>query len=219
MIDEESAEIVRRIFHLSVEGHGPAQIARTLNAEHLLNLSAYNYEHGILQKARPYKDPYFWNTITVHKILDAPEYLGHTANFKTWSKSYKDNKCRWNKPEDWLIFENTHPAIIDAETWKIVRKMREHKRRAPRYGNPGLFSGVAYCSDCGNKLYFHTREIWNKARMQSRLEGSYSCSNYKSWFIISFKYYLEKTTLQAYKAELKQKTIPAVVIHCILSLI
>ncbi len=179
IIDEESAANVRRIFRLSVEGYGPAQIARQLNGEHLLNPSAYKYEHGILSKPRPCKDPYFWHTTTVHKILDAPEYLGETINFKTWTKSYKDKKCHWNPPEKQLVFEHTQPAIIDPETWEIVRRMREHKRRAPRYGDSGLFSGVAYCSDCGSKLYFHTRAIYNKARTKVRYEGAYSCSEYR----------------------------------------
>ena len=179
VIDEESAEVVRRIFRLCVDGHGPAQIARMLNGEHILNPSAYKYEHGILQKARPCKDPYFWNTTTVHKILDAPEYLGQTVNFKTWTKSYKDKKCRFNPPEKQMVFEDTHPAIIDLETWEIVRRMREHKRRVPRYGKQGLFSGTAYCSDCGEKLYFNTRAVWNKAKTIVRYEGSYSCSNYR----------------------------------------
>ena len=178
-IDDESAAVVRRIFRLSVDGCGPAQIARTLNSERILNPSAYKYEHGIVAKARPCKDPYFWNTTTVHKILDAPEYLGTTVNFKTYTKSYKDSRSRPNPPEKQLVFEGTHPPVIDAETWDIVRKMREHKRRAPRYGEPGLFSGTAYCSDCGSKLNFHTRTVWNKAKTQSRLEGSYSCSEYR----------------------------------------
>jgi len=123
------------------------------------------------------KDPYFWNSPTVHKILDAPEYLGQTINFKTWTKSYKDNKCRFNPPENQLVFENAHPAIIDDETWDIVRKMRQHKRRVPRYGNPGLFSGVVYCSDCDAKLYFHTRAL--KTQSGTRYEGAYSCSEYR----------------------------------------
>jgi DNA invertase Pin-like site-specific DNA recombinase len=179
VIDEESAAVVRRIFRLSVDGYGPAQIARLLNGEHLLNPSAYKFEHGILKKARPCKNPYFWNTTTVHKILDAPEYLGLTINFKTWSKSYKDSHSRPNPPEKQLVFEGTHPAIIDPETWAVVRKMREHKRRAPRHGESGLFSGTAYCSDCGAKLYFSAREVWNKARTVSRLDGAYSCSEYR----------------------------------------
>jgi len=179
IIDEESAAVVRRIFRLCVDGLGPAQIARTLNDENLLNPSAYKYEREIMKKARPCKDPYFWNATTVHKILDAPEYLGQTVNFKTWSKSYKDNHSRPNPPEKQLVFEDTHPAIIDGETWEIVRNMRQHKRRAPRYGNNGLFSGAAYCSDCGSKLYFHTRAVWNKAKTDVRYEGSYSCSEYR----------------------------------------
>ena len=136
VIDEESATNVRRIFRLSVEGYGPAQIARLLNNEHILNPSGYKYEHGIVKKARPCKDPYFWNTTTVHKILDAPEYLGLTINFKTWSKSYKDNRPRLNPPEKQLVFEDTHPAIIDPETWDIVRSMRQHKRRARAMASP-----------------------------------------------------------------------------------
>jgi hypothetical protein len=179
VIDEESAAVVRRIFRLSVDGHGPAQIARMLNGEHLLNPSAYKFEHGILSKARPCKDPYYWNTTTVHKILDAPEYLGITINFKTYSKSFKDNRSHQNPPEKQLVFEDTHPAIIDIDTWEIVRRMREHKRRSPRYGDNGLFSGTVYCSDCGAKLYFSTRVIWNKARTQARYEGAYSCSEYR----------------------------------------
>lgn len=179
VIDEESADVVRRIFRLNVEGKGPAQIARLMNEEKLLNPSAYKHTNGILSKPRQCKDPYFWNTTTIHKILDSQEYLGHTVNFKTWSKSYKDNKCRWNEPEDWMIFENTHPAIIDEETWEIVRKMRQHKRRSPRHGNPGLFSGVVYCADCGAKLYFYNRVLKNKTGDQSRMDGSYSCSEYR----------------------------------------
>ena len=179
IVDDESAAVVRKIFQLSVDGHGPAQIARMMNEARLLNPSAYKYETGIMSKQRPMKDPYFWNTTTIHKILDAPEYLGHTVNFKTVSNSYKDNKSRPNAPENMMTFENTHPAIISEETWEIVRKMREHKRRSPRYGEPGLFSGVAYCADCGNKLYFHTQQIHNKARTESYLKGSYSCSVYR----------------------------------------
>jgi DNA invertase Pin-like site-specific DNA recombinase len=176
-IDDESAAVVRRIFTMFTEGVGAAAIARTLMSERLLNPSAYKYEKGIMSKPRPMKDPYFWNATSIHKILDAPEYLGHTINFKTWSKSYKDSRCRWNPPEKRLVFENTHPAIIDESIWAIVRKMRQTKRRAPRYGNVGIFTGLVYCSDCNAKLYYLTREIKNKSGV--RYEGAYSCSEYR----------------------------------------
>ena len=173
----EDAEVVRMIFRLCTEGMSAMEIARTLMAERLPNPSAYKYEHGILKKPRPMKDPYLWNNTAVHKILDAPEYLGHTVNFKTWSKSYKDNKSRFNPPEKQLVFTDTHPAIIDETTWSIVRKMRQTKRRAPRYGNVGLFTGVAYCSDCDAKLYYLTREV--RTKTATRYEGVYSCSEYR----------------------------------------
>lgn len=177
IIDEEFASNVRRIFRLNVEGFGLAQIARILNEEHILNPSAYKFEKGILKKERKCSDPYFWNTTTIHKMLDSLEYLGYTVNFKIYSKSYKDKKCRWNPEDKWLIFLDAHPAIIDEATWDIVRKMRKHKRRSPRYGKSGLFSGSLYCSDCGNKLYHLTREI--KTKTNVRYDGAYSCSVYR----------------------------------------
>ncbi len=176
-VDEESAEVVRRIFKLCTEGISAAAIASTLMSERLLNPSAYKFEKGIMKKKRPMKDPYLWNATTIHKILDAPEYLGKTINFKTWSKSYKDNKPRMNPEENQLVFEDTHPAIIDEHTWAVVRKMRQTKRRAPRYGNVGLFTGLVYCSDCGAKLYYLTREL--KTKSATRYEGAYSCSEYR----------------------------------------
>ena len=177
VVDDESAEVVRRIFKMCTEGVGAAEIARTLMSERLLNPSAYKHENGIMTKPRPMKDPYLWNATTIHKILDAPEYLGKTINFKTWSKSYKDNRPRLNPEDKQLVFEGTHPAIIDGATWEIVRKMRQTKRRAPRYGNVGLFTGLAYCSDCGAKLYYLTREL--RTKTATRYEGAYSCSEYR----------------------------------------
>jgi len=177
VIDEESAAIVRRIFKMCTEGIGAAEIARTLMSERLLNPSAYKFERGIMNKSRPMKDPYIWNTTVIHKILDAQEYLGHTVNFKTWTKSYKDNRQRTNLPENRLVFENTHEAIVDETTWEIVRKMRQTKRRAPRYGNVGLFTGLVYCPDCNSKLYYSARALRNKSG--TRYEGAYSCSEYR----------------------------------------
>jgi DNA invertase Pin-like site-specific DNA recombinase len=177
IIDEESAAVVRRIFQMCKDGLGGAEIARRLMVEHILNPSAYKYERGIMKKLRPMKDPYLWNTTTIHKILDAPEYLGITVNFKTWSKNYKDHKCRTNPEEKRLVFEGTHEAIIDPATWEVVRKMRQTKRRSPRYGEVGTFTGLVYCADCGAKLYYSTREL--KTKKGTRYEGAYSCSEYR----------------------------------------
>jgi len=178
-IDDESAEVVQRIFKMFIAGTPMAQIAQQLMSERLLNPSAYKYDKGIMTKQRPMKDPYYWNSTTIQKILDAEEYTGVTINFKTWSKSYKDPKCRWNPPENRMVFKDTHPAIVDEGTWEIVRKRRQTKRRKTRYGQVGLFTGVLYCADCGEKLYYRTREIWNKAKTEVRYEGLYSCSSYR----------------------------------------
>jgi hypothetical protein len=118
-----------------------------------------------------------WNATVIHKILDAPEYLGTTVNFKTWTRSYKDKKVRATPEEKRLVFEDTHPAIIDQQTWDIVRKIRVTKRRAPRYGDVGLFTGICRCSDCGAKLYYLTRALRGKSGV--RHEGAYSCSEYR----------------------------------------
>ena len=179
IIDEESAAVVKRVFNLFASGINPAQISAMLTSERILCPSAYKEINGINKAPQPCKEPCHWHTTTIHKILDTREYLGHTVNFKTYSKSYKDNRSRQNPIENQMVFENTHPAIIDIDLWEVVQKMRKHKRRAPRYGNIGLFTGVAYCPDCGEKLYFHTREIWNKDKTKSRLDGSYSCSTYR----------------------------------------
>ena len=213
-IDEESAAVVRRIFKMCTEGKGAAEIAKTLMNEGLLNPSAYKYEKGIMTKKRPMKDPHMWNATVIHKILDAPEYLGMTVNFKTWSKSYKDNKSRWNPEEKRLVFENTHPAIIDEGTWAIVRKMRQTKRRAPRYGNVGLFTGLVYCSDCGAKLYYSTRELRTKSA--TRYEGAYSCSEYRK--AVQYQedgrsctcHYIRETTLSEIVLNNLRQTLSAV---------
>ncbi|MCL2774937.1 MAG: recombinase family protein [Oscillospiraceae bacterium] len=146
IMDDESAEVVRSIYRMYVDGQNAQQIALKLTAEHLLIPSAYKHSKGYISQPRQCKDPYIWNKSTIHKLLDAPEYIGRTTNFKTYSKSYKDSRSLVNAPENQMIFENTHPAVIDIETWEIVRKMRQHKRRKSRYGNPGLFSGIAYCA-------------------------------------------------------------------------
>ena len=176
-IDEESAAVVRRIFRMFAEGVGARGIAVKLTSDGVSNPTTYKYESGILKKPRPTGTTCYWHSSTITGILNSQEYLGHTVNFKTYSKSYKDKKSRKNAPENVMVFEDTHPAIIDKATWDTVRKLRNHKRRPPVYGMPGLFSGLAFCSDCGAKLYFNMRKLRTKAG--EKLDGAYSCSEYK----------------------------------------
>jgi DNA invertase Pin-like site-specific DNA recombinase len=179
IIDDESAAVVRRVFTMFVGGINPAQIAATLTAERILCPSAYKEINGINKAPQKCKEPCHWHTTTIHKMLDTREYIGDTVNFKTFTRSYKDKRSKANPVENQMIFEGTHPAIIEKDVWELVRKLREHKHRPTRHGNVGLFTGIAYCSDCEEKLYYLTREIWNKARTKSRLDGAYSCSSYR----------------------------------------
>jgi len=179
IIDPESAEVVKRVFQMFVSGINAAQIAQKLTQERILCPSAYKEINGINKAPQKCKEPCHWHTTTIHKMLDTREYIGDTVNFKTYTKSYKDKTPKANPIENQMIFENTHPAIIDLSTWELVRKLREHKHRPTRHGNVGLFTGLAYCADCQEKLYYHTRELFNKAKDKSRLDGAYSCSTYR----------------------------------------
>lgn len=153
IIDEEAAEVVREIFRLCMAGFGPSQIARQLETRCVNVPTVHLRSKGINTPARPPENPYAWQSRSVADILAKMEYLGHTVNFKTFKKSYKNKTKLQNKPEDWLIFENTHEAIIDDGTWETVQKIRDGKRRPSRMGEMGMLSGMMYCADCGAKLY------------------------------------------------------------------
>lgn len=120
IVDEKAAEVIKEIFKLCMSGFGPTQIARKLEERSICVPSVHIRNMGFKHPARPPKNPYAWNARSVADILSRIEYLGHTANFKTRKKSYKSNVTIDNDPEDWLIFKNTHEAIIDESTWKIV---------------------------------------------------------------------------------------------------
>lgn len=108
---------------------------------------------GINIAARTPSNPFAWQGRSIANILERQEYLGHTINFKTRKQSYKTNKKIWNDPEDWAVFKNTHEAIIDEESWKVVQKIREGKRRPAKLGPMSVLSGMMFCADCGAKLY------------------------------------------------------------------
>ena len=174
IIDEEAAEVVREIFRLCVEGYGPTRIAHILTKRKILCPTYYALEKGGKPRTALPADKYTWNGPVVAKILDRMDYLGHTVNFKTHVKSYKVHKTIYNSPDQWKVFEGTHEAIIDKETFEIVQKIRAGKRRPTRMGEMPMFSGLLYCADCGSKLTFH-REVSQVAE-----KHYYACGNYRS---------------------------------------
>ena len=172
LVDEEAAEVVRRIFSLTLEGYGPYQIACKLSADRIeipvVHLARFN--EGV-NRSKPVKDPYGWGSSTIVNILKKREYLGHTINFKT-RKHFKDKKSHYVSEDEWTIFENTHEAIIDQQTFDLVQKIRSNVRRYQNgWGEAAPLTGLLYCADCGGKMYVHRTN--NGKRI-----SQYTCSNY-----------------------------------------
>ena len=172
LVDPEAADVVKRIFAMTIEGYGPYQIASKLKSEKVLIPSAYLAQHGEgVNKNKTFKDMYGWGSSTICNILEKREYLGHTINFKT-RKHFKDKKSHYVPEDEWTIFENTHEAIIDQQTFDLVQKIRGNVRRYPDgWGEAAPLTGLLYCADCGGKMYVHRTN--NGKRI-----SQYTCSQY-----------------------------------------
>ena len=173
IVDEKAAEIVRRIFNLTMDGAGPYKIAKILEADKI-DIPAYHQQkmgYG-LHQSKNFEYPYRWCSSTIASILKKKEYLGHTVNFKT-RKHFKDKKSKYVSEDKWLIFENTHEAIIDQETFDNVQRIRGNVKRYPDgWGEYHPLSGLMYCADCGSKMYVHRTNNYKNIPY-------YVCSNYK----------------------------------------
>ena len=154
IVDEEAAQIVRRIFDMCMEGSGPSQIANQLTAEKVLNPTAYKSKEGITTRTSTSTNPYHWNSSTVVHVLERREYTGCIVNFKTYTNSIWDKKQRHNPEEKQAVFENTHKAIIDESVFEKVQIIRQNRHRKTKTGKSSMFSGMLYCADCGEKMYF-----------------------------------------------------------------
>ena len=165
IIDPKAAEVVREIFSLCVKGYGPTQIAKELTRRQIENPVAHARKQGLTLPAKTLDDdPCVWHDSTVARLLTRVEYLGHTANFKTYRKSYKNKKQMHNDRSEWQIFENTHEAIIDQETFDIVQKIRDGRRRLTPMGERPILSGMLFCADCGAKLYQVRGRGWEHSK-------------------------------------------------------
>ena len=172
IVDEEAADVVRRIFAMTMDGYGPYQIANRLSQEkiEIPSLHLSHYGEGVNQ-SKTFKDPYGWGSSTIVNILKKREYLGHTINFKT-RKHFKDKKSHYVDENEWVIFEDTHTAIIDPETFENVQRIRSNVKRYPDgWGEAAPLTGLLYCADCGGKMYVHRTN--NGKRI-----SQYTCSQY-----------------------------------------
>ncbi len=175
LVDEAAAEVVRRIYHLCLEGKGPEQIARLLQKEKVLTPTAYYYSVGSSSANRPMpSDPYLWKDSTIDAILSNRKYTGCMVNLKTTTVSYKVHKLIRKPEEEWSIVPNAQEAIVDENTWIRVQELRKNKRRPTATGKTSLFSGLVFCADCGSKLHFCA------VKSLKANQDFFRCANYKS---------------------------------------
>ena len=180
IIDPVASEVVKRIFQEAKSGKSLSEIAKGLENDKIFKPDRHRIEIGLKSiSSSPNVEtlPYFWTRETLSAILGREEYLGHTVNLRTRTKSYKDKRKVDNSKEDWLVFKNTHEAIIDQETFDIVQKMRSHKRSNQRYknraGHENLFAGLVFCGTCGRKHYICPQE------KNGLNHDHYKCSGYR----------------------------------------
>ena len=155
VINSEAASVIRRIFQMTIEGMGPHEIAKALSADKIERPSYYMNRCGIVPYRYPMDKPYTWNGATVSSIISKPEYMGHTVNFRSYKASYKDKHTQKTPEDQWLIFPDTHEAIIDSETWETAQKCRKTVKRTDSLGEANPLTGKIFCADCGARMYNH----------------------------------------------------------------
>lgn len=174
LIDEPAAKVVRYIYQLCLDGKGPSQIARQLEAEQILLPSAYYDSIGRKHSVKTPDNPYRWDQATVRHILENRQYTGCAVNFISTTVSYKVHKTIYNDPADWQIIPDMQEPIIDEQTFERVQELRKNKRRPAATGRQSLFSGLVFCPDCGSKLYFCA------SKSLKPNQEFFCCSNYRS---------------------------------------
>ena len=199
LVDETSAEVVKEIFNLFIQGHGTFEIARILRERKILTPSEYNA--SISTNATNQEYQYKWCGTTIAGILDRQEYIGDTVNFKCTTRSYKD-KTRVNLPKkDRKIFKNTHEPIIDEYTWNIAKQLRNNRKKRAKSGKKSIFSGLLFCYDCGKKMYFQSPVV------DLRNKDHYRCSSYKHDTSACTSHYISDDVLQSIILENIQRLV------------
>ena len=189
LVDEEAAEVVRKIFRLTVDGMGPFQIAKRLTEEKIEKPSYYQAtrNRGNYKTMCNFETPYNWTGGSVARILERPEYMGDTVNFRSHKESYKDKKATKNSSEDILVFQDTHEPIIDRRTWYMVQELRKTVRRYDTDGTNSMLTGKLYCADCGGKMYYRRSTTRAKRDWRGipnggteRTSAGFNCGTYNS---------------------------------------
>ena len=172
LVEKEAEEIVKKIYRLCIEGYGPMQISKKLNAQKAISPVVWKNKVGWKYKLEKVDHPELWTVSAIRRILSNPIYLGNTVNFRTKKKSYKSHSVVYLPKDEWVIFEDTHEAIIDRDTFDTVQKLREGvRRRVSIDGEMSIFSGLLYCADCGAKMYLN--------RHRGSEKDAFNCASYR----------------------------------------
>lgn len=131
--------------------------------------------------------PYEWAGVSVVRMLEKPEYMGDTVNFRTKKLSYKDKTAVKNDSDEIVVFTDTHEAIIDRKTWYMVQELRKTKRRIKTEGESNPFVGKIFCADCGGKMHYRNEGKRAGRKWRGLPDGSvrttpacYNCGNYNN---------------------------------------
>ena len=200
IIDGAAAKTVRQIFAWCVDGLGPTQIAKRLKAAKVPTPTEHWGNIG-RNCSKPPAVPYNWCSATVADILGKQEYCGDTVNFRSTTKSFKNKKKIERPPEEWQIFKDTHPAIIDRETFALVQELRKHRRRPTKSGIVSPFSGLLYCADCGEKLYYSVTNNYK------REQAYFFCSSYRKNSEVCSAHYIREKVVEQIVLESMQRIL------------
>jgi len=200
IIDEAAAKTVRQIFAWCVDGLGPTQIAKRLKVAKVPTPTEHWGNIG-RNCSKPPAVPYNWCSATVADILSKQEYCGDTVNFRSTTKSFKNKKKIERPPEQWQIFKDTHPAIIDRETFALVQELRKHRRRPTKSGIVSPFSGLLYCADCGEKLYYSVTNNYK------REQAYFFCSSYRKNSEVCSAHYIREKVVEQIVLESMQRIL------------
>ena len=209
LIDEEAADVVRRIYQMVLDGMGAKAIADKLSEDKVLIPSAYleQCKNGNVSRNHSYHDPYRWNNTAVGYILDKQEYMGHTVLGKTVRENFKSKKRRKATPDELMIFPNTHEAIIDEETWHTVQRVRKRKKKTLANGTYShRLSGMVFCADCGSKLSY--RSPHSQHRPDGKIydaDSAFSCSSYRQMYRDCTMHFVKASVLETLALESVQK--------------
>ena len=200
IVDEAATKSVRQIFIWCVDGLGPTQIAKRLKAAKVPTPTEHWGNIG-RNCSKPPVIPYNWCSATVADILSKQEYCGDTVNFRSTTKSFKNKKKIERPPEEWQIFKDTHPAIIGRETFALMQELRKHRRRPTKSGIVSPFSGLLYCADCGEKLYYSVTNNYK------REQAYFFCSSYRKNSEVCSAHYIREKVVEQIVLESMQRIL------------